>query len=78
MIIWVRTAMSRAVGALVAGLAAWLLLHFGVALDHEVQARLSEAILVVTMVFFNIVYAFVHKWLNSRFNPADSASKVSE
>jgi hypothetical protein len=73
---WVRPMIARALGAVVAGLAAGIAKRYGYDVSAEEQRHLVDwgATLAVTGVLF--VYGAAHRALSARVNPSDAASPV--
>jgi hypothetical protein len=70
----IRPVLSRIIGSLVAGLAVWLTGKFGVVIDDNAKAKLTEAGVVASLTIFSIVYSLVHKAIDHKINPLDTAS----
>lgn len=70
----VRLFLGRIIGAAVAGLATWLLAKFGIGLDEDTQAKMTEVAVIVLMTVFTIIYSIVHKTADRKLNPGDAAS----
>lgn len=69
-----RVLAGRLIGAIVAGLSTFLLAKFGVGLDADVQQQITEAGAIFLMVVFTAIYGIVHKVVNKKLNPGDTAS----
>lgn len=70
-----RPIIARLIGAAVGALASWLAIRLNAQLSHEDQVQISAGLMAVASFIFNAVYAATHKAVNSRINPADSATK---
>lgn len=70
----IRPVLARVVASLMAAFFAWLAVRWGVTIDADTQAETIEAAIGLMLAVFGVVYALVHKALNARFNPADTAT----
>lgn len=69
------TAILPFIGRMLALGIAWLVMHFGIPMTTDDQAKLAEAILNIVTVFVGI-YAVGHKSIDKFFNPGDTASST--
>lgn len=72
-----RLFVARIIAGLIATFAGWLSTRWGIVLDADTQAQLVEAINVQFFVVFSVLYPMLHKWINSRINPRDTAETHS-
>jgi uncharacterized membrane protein len=71
---WLRPFLSRLISTLVAALAAWLTTRYGINLDTETQGKIIEDVVTIVLPVFGIVNSVVHKLIDKRINPGDTAS----
>lgn len=69
-----RVLLGRLIGAAVAGLATFLMSKWGIMLDPDTQAQVTEQGVIFLMVIFTAIYSIVHKVVNKKLNPGDTAS----
>jgi len=66
---FLRPILARIIAAFVGALASYLYAKYGFTLDNESQA----AIVSTMFAIYGIIYAIVHKGVNSKINPVDAA-----
>lgn len=71
---FVRVLLGRLIGTAVAGLATWLMIHYGIVLDQDTQQKVTESAVVILMIVFSVIYGITHKLVNKKLNPGDTAS----
>lgn len=70
----IRVVFGRILAAWLAGLAGWLMMHYGIVLDDTTQKELLEHLLGVILPVFITLYSIFHKVFNKKLNPGDAAS----
>lgn len=65
---------SRWIGGLVASLCAWLAIKWGIVVPDTVQADLAANVVGVMLGVFSILYPLIHKVIDRKVNPGDTAS----
>ncbi len=71
-----RPLIARAVAAIVAAFATWFVSMTGVPLTTDAQTGLADGLTVIGVGFALLAYSAVHKTINRRVNPVDSARPV--
>lgn len=66
--------LGRVLAIWIAALAAWLLVHFGIAIPVEARTKLVEALVGVVIPILISLYAIVHKLIDRKLNPGDAAA----
>lgn len=69
-----RPILGRLIGMAVGSLAVWLSSKLGIVLSSDDQAKITEAGVIFSMALFTTIYALVHKAVDHKINPLDSAS----
>lgn len=73
---FLRPFIARIIAGLIGTLAGWLSTRWNIVLDADTQAQLVTAVTVQFFVVFSVLYPAIHKWINSKINPEDAASKA--
>ena len=72
-----RAIIGRIAAAIVAFLVIWIAGTLGVEVTEQTAATFTEAVTLLGMGLFTLVYAMVHKIINARINPTDAASPAA-
>lgn len=68
-----RAIIGRVAAAIVAALLTWLAGTLGLEVSADTAATLTEAVTLLGLAFWGILYAIVHKTINRYVAPADAA-----
>lgn len=69
-----RAIIGRVAAAIVAMLVTFLAGSLGLEVTEETRATLTEAVTLLGLAFWGILYAIFHKLINRRLAPQDTAA----
>lgn len=69
-----RPYLARIIAGLIASGCAWLAAKYGLSITPDIQSHAVEALVGFMLAVFSLLYSFLHKLLDKKINPADSAS----
>lgn len=72
-----RAIIGRVAAAIVAAALTWVAGVAGIEVTQETAATLTEAVTLLGMGLFTIMYAVGHRLIDRRINPADAASPAA-
>ncbi len=72
-----RAIIGRIAAVIVAFIVTFVAGTLGVEVTEDTAATLTEAVTLLGMALFTIVYAVGHKLINRRINPADAAAPAA-
>lgn len=76
MIDFIKLVLGRIIGGIVASIAAWLTVHYGIIVTQSQQDDAISYVVGIMMLVFSILYPILHKWMNMKLNPGDTASST--
>lgn len=71
---WLRVIAGRIIGALAAGFVGWILAKLGIELAPEDRNAVADSVVAAGMTIVLIAYSLVHKIVDRKVNPGDTAS----
>lgn len=68
-----RTIIGRIAAVVAATITTWLISFLGVGISEQGTAELTEALTLIGVLVWGLIYAVVHKLIDRKVNPMDVA-----